>query len=136
MSIPARVSELQAGQDHTLEVKSEDLARSALIFTTDPAVLRNADFFIVAVPTPIDQVRRPDLRALLRASETVGKAMRPGAIVVYELTVYPGATEEDCIPVLEQASCIESGRDFGLGYSPERINPGDKVHGSRPSRRW
>ena len=125
---PTRVSELQAGQDHTREVKSEDLARSALIFTTDPAVLRNADFFIVAVPTPIDQVRRPDLRALLRASETIGKAMRPGAIVVYESTVYPGATEEDCVPILEQASCMKAGRDFGVGYSPERINPGDKAH--------
>ena len=97
---PARVRELQAGRDRTREVKREDLARSTLTFTTDAAALKNADFFIVTVPTPIDEARRPDLGALLKASETVGNAIRPGGIVVYELTVYPGATEEDCAPVL------------------------------------
>jgi UDP-N-acetyl-D-galactosamine dehydrogenase len=125
---PARVRELQAGQDRTREVKPEDLAQSTLTFTTDAAALKNADFFIVTVPTPIDEARRPDLGALLKASETVGKAIRPGAIVVYESTVYPGATEEDCAPVLEQASGLKCGRDFGVGYSPERINPGDRAH--------
>ena len=125
---PARVRELQGGRDRTREVNPQDLARPTLTFTTDAAALKNADFFIVTVPTPIDEARRPDLGALLKASETVGKAIRPGGIVVYESTVYPGATEEDCAPVLEQASGLKCGRDFSLGYSPERINPGDEVH--------
>src|SRR5262249_32764171 len=93
-----------------------------------PAELAGADFFIVTVPTPIDQARRPDLTALLRASKTVGSALKKGDIVVYESTVYPGATEEDCVPVLEQASGLSAGRDFTGGYSHERINPGDKAH--------
>jgi UDP-N-acetyl-D-glucosamine/UDP-N-acetyl-D-galactosamine dehydrogenase len=125
---PARILELQAGKDRTREVSPEDLARPTLTFTTDPAALRSVDFFIVTVPTPIDEARRPDLRALLRASETVGKAIRRGGIVVYESTVYPGATEEDCVPALERASGLKAGRDFGVGYSPERINPGDMAH--------
>jgi UDP-N-acetyl-D-galactosamine dehydrogenase len=125
---PARILELQAGKDRTREVSPEDLARPTLTFTTDPAALRSVDFFIVTVPTPIDEARRPDLRALLRASETVGKAIRRGGIVVYESTVYPGATEEDCVPALERASGLTAGRDFGVGYSPERINPGDMAH--------
>jgi UDP-N-acetyl-D-galactosamine dehydrogenase len=125
---PARILELQAGKDRTREVSREDLARPTLTFTTDPAALRSVDFFIVTVPTPIDEARRPDLRALLRASETVGKAIRRGGIVVYESTVYPGATEEDCVPALERASGLTAGRDFGVGYSPERINPGDTAH--------
>jgi UDP-N-acetyl-D-galactosamine dehydrogenase len=125
---PARILELQAGKDRTREVSREDLARPTLTFTTDPAALRSVDFFIVTVPTPIDEARRPDLRALLRASETVGKAIRRGGIVVYESTVYPGATEEDCVPALERASGLKAGRDFGVGYSPERINPGDTAH--------
>jgi UDP-N-acetyl-D-galactosamine dehydrogenase len=124
----ARISELKAGRDRTREVEPGDLARSHLVFTSDPAELSGADFFIVTVPTPIDPARRPDLTALLRASRTVGKALKKGDIVVYESTVYPGATEEDCVPILEQASGLLAGRDFTVGYSPERINPGDKAH--------
>ena len=123
-----RVAELRAGHDRTREANSADLAQTNLILTSDPTALRDADFFIVTVPTPIDAARRPDLTALLCASETVGRALRKGAIVVYESTVYPGATEEDCAPVLENASGLVAGRDFTLGYSPERINPGDKKH--------
>ena len=124
----ARISELKAGRDRTREVEPDDIARSHLHFTSDPAELSGADFFIVTVPTPIDQARRPDLAALLRASTTVGEALKKGDIVVYESTVYPGATEEDCVPILEQASGLVAGRDFTVGYSPERINPGDKAH--------
>jgi len=124
----ARISELKAGRDRTREVEAGDLAVSKVVFTSDPGELSAADFFIVTVPTPIDQARRPDLTALLRASTTVGKALKKGDIVVYESTVYPGATEEDCVPVLEQVSGLLAGRDFTVGYSPERINPGDKAH--------
>ena len=124
----ARISELKAGRDRTREVEPGDIALPRLHFTSDPAELAGADFFIVTVPTPIDQARRPDLTALLRASKTVGSALKKGDIVVYESTVYPGATEEDCVPILEQASGLLAGRDFTVGYSPERINPGDKAH--------
>jgi UDP-N-acetyl-D-glucosamine/UDP-N-acetyl-D-galactosamine dehydrogenase len=124
----ARISELKAGRDRTREVEPGDLAVSKVVFTSDPGELSAADFFIVTVPTPIDQARRPDLTALLRASTTVGKALKKGDIVVYESTVYPGATEEDCVPILEQVSGLLAGRDFTVGYSPERINPGDKAH--------
>jgi UDP-N-acetyl-D-galactosamine dehydrogenase len=124
----ARIAELKAGRERTCEVEPHDLARSNLVLTSDPGELNSADFFIVTVPTPIDQARRPDLTALLRASSTVGKALKKGDIVVYESTVYPGATEEDCVPVLEQVSGLLAGRDFTVGYSPERINPGDKAH--------
>ena len=124
----ARISELKAGRDRTREVEPGDLAVAKVVFTSDPGELSAADFFIVTVPTPIDQARRPDLTALLRASTTVGKALKKGDIVVYESTVYPGATEEDCVPVLEQVSGLLAGRDFTVGYSPERINPGDKAH--------
>jgi len=123
-----RISELKAGRDRTREVEPDDIARSHLHFTSDPAELSGADFFIVTVPTPIDQARRPDLTALLRASRTVGEVLKKGDIVVYESTVYPGATEEDCVPILERASGLLAGRDFTVGYSPERINPGDKAH--------
>jgi UDP-N-acetyl-D-glucosamine/UDP-N-acetyl-D-galactosamine dehydrogenase len=123
-----RVADLKAGCDRTREVEGHDLAHPALAFTSAPADIAAADFFIVTVPTPIDPARRPDLTALLRASETVGRALKKGDIVVYESTVYPGATEEDCVPVLEQASGLTAGRDFTVGYSPERINPGDKAH--------
>jgi UDP-N-acetyl-D-galactosamine dehydrogenase len=99
-----------------------------LSFDDDPACLASCDFFIVTVPTPIDDANRPDLRALLGASETVGRAMRKGAIVVYESTVYPGCIEEDCVPVLERISGLQAGADFTVGYSPERINPGDRTH--------
>jgi UDP-N-acetyl-D-galactosamine dehydrogenase len=124
----ARISELKAGHDRTREVDPHDLGRAALHFTCDAAELARADFFIVTVPTPIDQARRPDLTALLGASKTVGRSLKKGDIVVYESTVYPGATEEDCVPVLEQASGLSAGRDFTVGYSPERINPGDHAH--------
>jgi UDP-N-acetyl-D-galactosamine dehydrogenase len=124
----ARVSELKAGRDRTREVEPHDLRHPRLRFTSDAAELSAADFFIVTVPTPIDQARRPDLTALFGASKTVGDALKKGDIVVYESTVYPGATEEDCVPVLEQASGLLAGRDFAVGYSPERINPGDKAH--------
>jgi len=123
-----RIAELKAGSDRTREVEPIDLRHPTLTFTSDPAEIASADFFIVTVPTPIDQARRPDLTALLRASETVGRVLKPGDIVVYESTVYPGATEEDCVPILERASGLTAGRDFTVGYSPERINPGDKAH--------
>lgn len=123
-----RIGELRSGHDRTREVEAEDLRSTHLRFTHDPADLRAADFFIVTVPTPIDQAHRPDLRTLLAASGTVGGALKRGDIVVYESTVYPGATEEDCAPVLEAASGLVCGRDFTLGYSPERINPGDRQH--------
>jgi UDP-N-acetyl-D-glucosamine/UDP-N-acetyl-D-galactosamine dehydrogenase len=123
-----RIAELRAGRDHTREVEPEGLTHPGLRFTSDAAELSSADFYIVTVPTPIDQARRPDLTALLRASRTVGGALKRGDIVVYESTVYPGATEEDCVPVLEQTSGLSAGRDFTVGYSPERINPGDKAH--------
>jgi UDP-N-acetyl-D-galactosamine dehydrogenase len=125
---PARIAELRAGIDRTREIAPGDLRHSCLRLTSEAAELAGADFFIVTVPTPIDATRRPDLGAVLAASETVGRAMRPGAIVVYESTVYPGATEEDCVPVLERASGLKAGADFTVGYSPERINPGDKQH--------
>jgi UDP-N-acetyl-D-glucosamine/UDP-N-acetyl-D-galactosamine dehydrogenase len=124
----ARVSELKSGRDRTREVEPHDLRHPRLRFTSDPGELSAADFFIVTVPTPIDQARRPDLTALLGASKTVGEVLKRGDIVVYESTVYPGATEEDCVPVLERASGLAAGRDFTVGYSPERINPGDKAH--------
>ena len=123
-----RISELCAGHDRTNEVTSADLAAARLQFTSDARHLEAADFFIVTVPTPIDAARRPDLTALHKASEAVGKAMSAGAIVVYESTVYPGATEEFCLPILETASGMKGCRDFFVGYSPERINPGDKLH--------
>jgi UDP-N-acetyl-D-galactosamine dehydrogenase len=125
---PQRIGDLHAGRDRTREVAPADLRHPSLTCTADPAELKRADFFIVTVPTPIDDARRPDLAALRQASQTVGKAMRKGAIVVYESTVYPGATEEDCVPVLEEASGLKAGRDFAVGYSPERINPGDAEH--------
>ncbi|HLY45173.1 MAG TPA: nucleotide sugar dehydrogenase [Stellaceae bacterium] len=123
-----RVAELVAGYDRTRQVAPEDLRQPGLRVTGDATRLRDADFFIVTVPTPIDGANRPDLRALLAASRTVGRALGPGDIVVYESTVYPGATEGDCAPVLEEASGLVCGRDFTLGYSPERINPGDRQH--------
>jgi len=123
-----RVDELREGYDRTREVDAAELAAGALTFTTHAQDLAAADFFIVTVPTPIDAARRPDLGAMLSASRTVGGALRPGGIVVYESTVYPGAVEEDCIPVLEAASGLKAGADFSVGYSPERINPGDRQH--------
>lgn len=124
-----RLAELRAGQDHTLELSPEKLAEAkGLRFSGKWSDLKSTDVFIVSVPTPIDQYKRPDLTPLIGASETVGKAMQKGAVVVYESTVYPGCTEEDCVPVLEKFSGLKFNRDFYCGYSPERINPGDKVH--------
>lgn len=123
-----RIDELRAGHDHTREVEPADLHQLHLRYESDPASLAQCDFFIVTVPTPIDAARRPDLGAMLAASRTVGAALKRGDIVVYESTVYPGAVEEDCIPVLEQASGLKAGVDFKVGYSPERINPGDRMH--------
>lgn len=125
---PERVESLRNGIDHTGEVSSEELRAAALDITADTARLTDATFFIVAVPTPVDQNHRPDLTPVLRASETVGRALRPGAVVVYESTVYPGVTEDICGSVLAKASGLRRGVDFKLGYSPERINPGDKEH--------
>ncbi len=124
----ARIAELGRGHDRTREVDDADLRHAGLTLTADPADLERADFFIVTVPTPINAARQPDLSALHAASRTVGRVLKRGDIVVYESTVYPGATEEDCGPVLEAVSGLVAGRDFTLGYSPERINPGDRQH--------
>jgi UDP-N-acetyl-D-galactosamine dehydrogenase len=125
----ARVAELQAGQDHTLEVSPEELKASThLRFSADPAALKACTVFIVTVPTPIDEHKQPDLTPLVKASETIGRALKAGDIVIYESTVYPGATEEVCVPVLEKLSGLTFNTDFFAGYSPERINPGDKEH--------
>ncbi|MDG0822712.1 nucleotide sugar dehydrogenase [Staphylococcus equorum] len=123
-----RINELKNGYDRTNEVNDEDLKKSNIKFTNEPEELSKADFIIVAVPTPINKNNQPDLTPLIKASETVGKALTQDTIVVYESTVYPGATEEDCVPVLEKFSGLTNGSDFFVGYSPERINPGDKVH--------
>ena len=123
-----RVDELRSGRDRTLEVTPADLEQETLRFEHEPSRLAGADFYIVTVPTPIDGARRPDLGAILSASDTVGKVIKRGDIVVYELTVYPGAIEEECLPILEKKSGLTGGRDFTVGYSPERINPGDKEH--------
>jgi len=124
----AKVEELQKGFDRTGEVSAADLKVSDVQYTQDPADLKKADFIIVAVPTPINEAQQPDLKALRMSSELIGKNMSPGTIVVYESTVYPGATEEVCLPILEKTSGLKAGVDFKVGYSPERINPGDKEH--------
>jgi UDP-N-acetyl-D-galactosamine dehydrogenase len=126
---PKRVEELKRGFDRSREVEAEELKRAeALKFTTDPKDLRDCNVFIVTVPTPIDRNKRPDLKPLTSATRTVGKLLKPGDVVVYESTVYPGATEEVCVPLLEEESGLKFNRDFFAGYSPERINPGDKQH--------
>ena len=124
----ARVAELKQGKDRTLEVAEDELRASKLTITDDAAMLRDRTMYMVTVPTPIDDANRPDFTAILSACELVGAAMAPGAIVVFECTVYPGVTEEICGPALERASGLTCGTDFKLGYSPERINPGDKDH--------
>ncbi|MEX2616360.1 MAG: nucleotide sugar dehydrogenase [Alphaproteobacteria bacterium] len=123
-----RIEALRAGNDRTGEIDSPALRASSLALTRDEAVIRGRDIYIVAVPTPVDDDRQPDLGALESAAGIVGRAMRPGAIVVFESTVYPGVTEDVCGPALAAASGLECGRDFFLGYSPERINPGDRAH--------
>ncbi len=124
-----RIEELQNKHDRTLEVDANQLQEAThLSYTADLDVLKKVNFFIVTVPTPIDKNKRPDLTPLIKASETVGKVLKKGDIVVYESTVYPGCTEDDCVPVLEKFSGLTFNKDFFCGYSPERINPGDKVH--------
>ncbi|MBC3383348.1 Vi polysaccharide biosynthesis UDP-N-acetylglucosamine C-6 dehydrogenase TviB [Pseudomonas sp. SWRI12] len=124
-----RIEELSGGRDSTLEVSEQELGEAKnLQFSTSVEKLSNCNIFIVTVPTPIDQYNNPDLTPLLKASETIGSVLKKGDVVIYESTVYPGATEEDCVPVLERVSGLKFNSDFYVGYSPERINPGDKEH--------
>jgi UDP-N-acetyl-D-galactosamine dehydrogenase len=124
-----RVRELESGRDHTLEIHPDELKEARhLTFTTDPRGMARCDCFIVTVPTPIDEHKRPDLTPLIRASETLGTILKAGDLVIYESTVFPGATEEECVPVLERVSGLTFNQDFFVGYSPERINPGDREH--------
>lgn len=124
-----RINELKHGSDKTFEVSAEELQEaSSLTFTNDPDDLQNCNFFIVTVPTPIDENKNPDLGPLQNASKTVGRILSKGDVVVYESTVYPGCTEEVCVPILEASSNLKFNLDFYVGYSPERINPGDRLH--------
>jgi UDP-N-acetyl-D-galactosamine dehydrogenase len=123
-----RIAELNSGYDRTRETSAEDLHHRSLTFSTDSMAIRNSDFYIVTVPTPIDDAHRPDLGAMIAASRVVGGTISRGDIVVYESTVYPGAVEEECVPILAEVSGLRPGVDFAVGYSPERINPGDKLH--------
>ena len=125
----ARIAELKDGRDHTLEVAPAELrAVEKLNFSADPAALSDCNVFVVTVPTPIDDAKRPDLTPLESASRTVGRAIKPGGVAIFESTVYPGATEEVCVPIIERESGLRYNVDFYAGYSPERINPGDKQH--------
>ena len=125
----ARINELVSGKDHTLEVSPDELAQAnQLTYSANLADLESCNFYIVTVPTPIDEFKQPDLTPLIKASQSIGQVLKSGNIVVYESTVYPGATEEACIPVLEKVSGLTFNQDFFAGYSPERINPGDKLH--------
>jgi len=124
-----RVGELKQQHDRTLEVSADELRASSLLdFSDDPAALSTCNVFIITVPTPIDEFKRPDLRPLESASRAVGKAIGKGGVAIYESTVYPGATEEICVPIIERESGLAFNQDFYAGYSPERINPGDKQH--------
>jgi len=124
-----RIEELERGHDRTLEVESDELKKaSKLKYTSNPKDIKGCNYYIVTVPTPIDKNKRPELTPLIKASETVGRVLSKGDIVIYESTVYPGATEEECVPVLEKYSKLIFNKDFYCGYSPERINPGDKIH--------
>jgi UDP-N-acetyl-D-galactosamine dehydrogenase len=125
---PARVEALRAGHDSTGEIDTAELKQANLVLTADPDALRQADFHIVTVPTPIDAANTPDLRPLVAAATALGRRLKRGDIAVFESTVYPGLTEEICVPVLERESGLVFGRDFTVGYSPERINPGDREH--------
>lgn len=126
---PKRIDELRGGHDSTREVEAEDLAAARhLTYTASLEDLKRCGVFIIAVPTPIDRANRPDLGLLERASETVGKVMTKGAVVIYESTVYPGCTREACVPILERVSGLKFNQDFFVGYSPERVNPGDRLH--------
>ena len=131
-----RIDALKAGHDHTLEVSDAELAEAGqLSYTADRAELGQANVFIVTVPTPIDEYKQPDLTPLVKASETIGAVLKRGDIVIYESTVYPGATEEDCVPVLERVSGLKFNVDFYAGYSPERINPATRITASARSRK-
>ena len=123
-----KIKELRQDIDTTLEVTTEDLKSASIAYTDDAAELKKGSFIIVTVPTPIDGHKKPDLTPVVSATRTVGQNLTKGAIVVYESTVYPGVTEDICVPILEKESGLVCGRDFTVGYSPERINPGDKVH--------
>jgi UDP-N-acetyl-D-galactosamine dehydrogenase len=124
-----RIEDLKVGNDFTLETTQEELAAAKhLSYTTNLDDLRGCNCYIVTVPTPIDEHKRPDLMPLIKASETIGKVLKKGDVVIYESTVYPGCTEEECVPVLEKQSGLKFNQDFYCGYSPERINPGDKEH--------
>lgn len=123
-----RIETLKQGIDYSGEVSKQELIRANINFASDPGILKECDFMIVAVPTPVNSSKQPDLNALIKASETVGLNLKKGDIVVFESTVYPGATEEVCIPILENNSRLRAAKDFYVGYSPERINPGDKEH--------
>jgi UDP-N-acetyl-D-galactosamine dehydrogenase len=127
ISVP-RITELRQGKDSSLEVEPEELAAVSMVYTDRLEDLRDCNVYIVTVPTPIDEYKSPDLRPLISASRSVGQVIGRGDIVIYESTVYPGATEEDCIPVIEEVSGLKFNEDFFAGYSPERINPGDKEH--------
>lgn len=133
----ARVDELKSGTDSTLEVeddllksvlKDSDSSENGLFCSTDLASIENCNYYIITVPTPVDKNNRPDLTPLYKSSETVAKTLKKGDVVVYESTVYPGVTEDECVPVLENISGLKFNEDFFVGYSPERINPGDKEH--------
>ena len=124
-----RVQELQSGQDLTLEVSSEELGQAELLsYTASLKDIKNCNVYIVTVPTPINEHKQPDLTPLIKASEAIGTILKPDDVVIYESTVYPGATEEVCVPLLEQHSGLKFNEQFYAGYSPERINPGDKEH--------
>ncbi|MBT4850325.1 nucleotide sugar dehydrogenase [Candidatus Parcubacteria bacterium] len=123
-----RIEELKKNIDSSKETSSKDIQRAKITFSFDPKIISQSNFIIIAVPTPIDKYKNPDLRPLLSASKLVGQNLKKGSVVVYESTVYPGCTENDCVPVLEKYSKLKFGEDFQIGYSPERINPGDKVY--------
>ncbi len=123
-----RIAELKEGHDRTGEVSDADLTATDILYTDKTDELRLANFHIVAVPTPVNDANQPDLTPMLKASESVGRALKPGDVVVYESTVYPGVTEDECVPILEKVSGLVCGKDFKVGYSPERINPGDREH--------
>ena len=124
----SRIEQLKNGIDSTNEVAPQELMGTSITYTSDPTALEQCNFLIISVPTPINEANQPDLTPILAASKTVGQHLQKGTIVVYESTVYPGLTEEECVPILERHSGLKAGIDFHVGYSPERINPGDKVH--------
>lgn len=124
----SRIAELRLGKDSSLEVSADELAEVEMVYTNQLDAIENCNVYIVTVPTPIDKYKNPDLTPLISASRAIGTIIKPGDVVIYESTVYPGATEEDCVPVIEQVSGLKFNKDFFAGYSPERINPGDKEH--------